>query len=200
MIIRREFASFAKIPEMKGFLIISLFTSLILTMTFLSSGRASESLLKAENPRLVIKKRERKLLLFNGEKLVKTYNIALGFAPSSNKMKQGDGKTPEGEFYIFTKNDKSKFYLSLGLSYPNIEHAQRGLKEKLITRAAHDSIVKAIEKKQKPLQYTRLGGEIYIHGGGSGKDWTFGCIALENEEIKELFEIVTVGTSVTIEP
>ncbi len=156
--------------------------------------------MKLENPRIVIKKSQRRLELFDGKKLVKIYTIALGFAPVSDKEIQGDGKTPEGEFYIFTKNNQSKFYLSLGISYPNIEDAERGLKAGLITRKQRSTIVKAIKENEKPLQNTRLGGEIYIHGGGTGKDWTWGCAALKNEEIKEIFDAVSVGTPVEIEP
>ena len=66
---------------------------------------------KIANPRLVIKKSERNLEIFDGEKLVKSYRIVLGFAPVGDKEIEGDGKTPLGEFYVFTKNDQSKFYL-----------------------------------------------------------------------------------------
>ena len=51
-----------------------------------------------------------------------------------------------------------------------------------------------------PLQNSALGGEIYIHGNGAGSDWTWGCVALENEDIRELFNAVTAGTVVTIKP
>jgi murein L,D-transpeptidase YafK len=153
-----------------------------------------------ENPRLVIKKNERLLQIFEGERLVKTYEIVLGFAPAGDKEFEGDGKTPEGEFYVFVKNDKSKFYLSLGVSYPGIDDAKRGLAENVITREEHDAIVEAIGKKQMPPQNTRLGGEIYIHGGGTRKDWTQGCIALGNEEMKELFEAIPLGAPLRIEP
>lgn len=159
-----------------------------------------ESLPQIKNPRLLIEKKERSLKLFDDEKLVKTYKIALGFAPEGDKEKEGDGKTPEGEFFVFTKNRQSKFYLSLGLSYPNIEDAERGLKAELITERQRDKIVEAIKNKKMPLQNTALGGEIYIHGGGSANDWTSGCVALENSEIKELFETLSVGASVKIEP
>ena len=162
--------------------------------------QSKKSLTQMQNPRLLIQKNERSLKLFDGEKLVKTYKIALGFAPDGDKEKQGDGKTPEGEFFIFTKNAQSKFYLSLGLSYPNIEDAERGLKAKLITKRERDKIVEAIKNKKMPLQNTALGGEIYIHGGGSANDWTWGCVALENDEIKELFDAIAVGTPVKIEP
>jgi len=155
---------------------------------------------KLENPRLVVKKSERTLEVFDNEKLVKTYKIVLGFAPDGDKEQEGDGKTPLGEFYVFTKNDQSKFYLSLGLSYPSIDDAARGLRENLISIDEHDAIVKAVNEGKMPPQNTRLGGEIYIHGGGTAKDWTWGCMALENEEMKELFEAVPVGARITILP
>lgn len=155
---------------------------------------------KLENPRLIVKKGERKLQVFDGEKLIKTYEIVLGFSPEGDKKIEGDGKTPEGDFYVFTKNEKSKFYLSLGVSYPNAEAARRGLSEKLISPEEHDAILKAVAEKKMPPQNTALGGEIYIHGGGIAADWTEGCMALRNEEIKELFEAIPIGAAVRIEP
>jgi murein L,D-transpeptidase YafK len=124
----------------------------------------------------------------------------LGLNPVPDKVRQGDRATPEGEFYIFTKNDKSAFYLSLGVSYPNAEDAARGLRDNLISKAQHDAIVQAIKRKATPPQNTRLGGDIYIHGNGATSDWTWGCVALENEDVKELFDSVPVGTPVTIKP
>lgn len=170
------------------------------TMSDLSSVDAARKLPLLISPKLVVKKKERKLYLYDNEKLIKTYDVALGFAPEGDKEREGDGKTPEGEFYVFTKNPKSQFYLSLGLSYPNIAAAERGLKDKLITRAEYNAIIKAIKEKKMPPQKTALGGEIYIHGGGTGNDWTWGCTALENAEIKELFDALPVGTKVVVEP
>ena len=153
-----------------------------------------------ENPRLVVKKSARKLEFFDGEKLLKTYRIVLGFAPAGDKEIEGDGKTPLGDFYVFTKNEQSRFYLSLGLSYPGIDDAARGLRENLISKEEYDEILLAIAEKRMPPQKTALGGEIYIHGGGTAKDWTWGCVALENEQMKELFDAVPAGTRVTILP
>jgi len=160
----------------------------------------SESLPKIENPLIVVNKSQRKLELFDGEKLIKAYKIALGFAPVGDKEKQGDGKTPEDEFYVFTKNDRSKFYLSLGLSYPSIEDAKRGLKEKIISQEEYDAILKAIDEGRMPPQKTALGGEIYIHGGGIESDWTEGCVALPDEEMKGIFDAIPVGAKVKILP
>ena len=159
----------------------------------------AEPLLPMKNPRIVIKKKARSLELFDGEKLIKTYPIALGFAPVGDKEREGDGKTPEGEFYVHFKNERSKFYLSIGISYPNIKAAKTGLAAKLITRAEHDAIIEAINNKKTPPQKTALGGEIFIHGGGAATDWTQGCAALRNADIKQLFEVIPVGTKVEIE-
>ena len=149
---------------------------------------------------IVIKKADRTLELFDGTRILRTYKTALGFAPAGDKEIEGDGKTPEGEFYVFVKNSQSKFYLSLGLSYPNTEDAKRGLANKLISRSQYDQIINAIDRKQIPPQNTKLGGDIYIHGGGSGQDWTWGCIALENPDIKALFDAAAVGMPVSILP
>lgn len=181
-------------------------TALIFILALLIAGflnfseRRDETLSQMKSPRIVIKKKARVLQLFDDEKLIKTYKIALGFTPVGEKELEGDGKTPEGEFYIFTKNNKSRFYLSLGLSYPNIDDAKRGLQKKLISKAEYNTIIKAVREKRMPPQKTKLGGEIYIHGGGSQSDWTLGCTALENKDIKEIFDVVPVGTTVIIEP
>lgn len=150
---------------------------------------------------LVVKKSERKMYLYNDQaKLVKTYKIALGFTPTGTKIKQGDGATPEGDYYLTHKNPKSNYYLSLGVSFPNIKDADVGLKANLLTQAQHDAIVTAIHNQQKPPQNTRLGGDIFIHGGGTNNDWTWGCVALSNPDIKELFDLLPLKTPIKIEP
>ena len=151
-------------------------------------------------PRVVVEKRARRLRLYAGGELVRVRRVVLGFAPEGDKERQGDGRTPEGEFYVCMKNERSKFYLSLGLSYPNEEDAERGLSAGLITRAQHKAIVGAVRSGRCPPWNTALGGEIFIHGGGTASDWTWGCVALENEEVKELFDSVPAGTPVRIEP
>jgi murein L,D-transpeptidase YafK len=196
-------------------LVSSLLASLMIIATTQSSpARQRDQTRQGDVPeeryRILVKKGERKLYLYvleNGkERLAKTYQIALGNNPTGSKNRQGDGATPEGDYYITHKNARSKFYLSLGVSYPNITDADKGLKEGLITKAEHQAIVGAIRAKTKPPQNTRLGGDIFIHGGGSGKlfgsvqDWTLGCLALENDEIKELFEMIPIKTQVKIVP
>ena len=151
-------------------------------------------------PKIVVKKSRRELLLYSNDKLVRTYHVGLGLSPVGDKVRAGDRRTPEGDFYIFIKNDKSAFYLSLGLSYPNAPHTERGLRDGLINRSQYETIMRALKAGKAPPQNTRLGGDIYIHGHGAGSDWTWGCVALENEDIRELFDAVSVGTPVTIQP
>ena len=156
--------------------------------------------LPLRDPKIVVKKEGRQLLLFSDGKVVRAYHVGLGLSPVGDKVRRGDRRTPEGDFYIFTKNAKSQFYLSLGLSYPNGPHADRGLRDGLITHAQYDAIMRALRAKKGPPQNTLLGGDIYIHGNGAQSDWTWGCVALENQDIRELFDSVNVGTPVKIEP
>ncbi len=151
-------------------------------------------------PKLVVSKSKRQLTLYSNGKAVRAYRVGLGRNPVGDKAEQGDGRTPEGEFYVCVKNSASRFYLSLGLSYPNREDAERGLRDGLITRAEYNEIVSAIDRRVRPPWNTRLGGEVFIHGNGSASDWTLGCIALDDSDMKELFEAVPKGTPVKIEP
>lgn len=175
---------------------------ILIVPTYMQTMETSKSaeLPKLAKPRIVIRKKERSLEVYDGDRLVKTYAIALGFAPEGDKEREGDGRTPEGEFYVFTKNPKSQFHLSLGLSYPSKDDAKRGLANGLISVAEHDAIVSAINAGKMPPQKTALGGEIYIHGGGRDNDWTWGCTALKNEDIEEIFRSIEVGTKVEIRP
>ena len=159
---------------------------------------------QAERFSILVKKRERKLYLYSisGEKqhLLKTYRIALGRQPVGTKRRQGDGATPEGDYYITHKNPRSNYHLSLGLSYPNLSDADAGLADGLISAGEHRTIARALRHGELPPQHTPLGGDIFIHGGGVSNDWTLGCIALENQDIEELFETVPIRTPVKIVP
>jgi murein L,D-transpeptidase YafK len=183
-------------------LFIALLLISVVTFGSALTSRPSETLpaLKLTSPRIVVKKAERRLFLYDGTKLVRTYRIGLGLSPVGDKVRQGDRRTPLGDFYIFTKNDKSQFYLSLGVSYPNAPHAERGLRDRLITRSQYDAIMRALKQKRTPPQNTALGGDIYIHGRGASSDWTWGCVALDDPDMRELFDAVKIGTPVTVLP
>jgi murein L,D-transpeptidase YafK len=140
------------------------------------------------------------LELWVSGKLVKRYRVGLGHRGLADKRRQGDHLTPEGRFYLCNRNEQSQFHLFLGLSYPHAEAAERGLNAGLISQTQHDSILRSLRNRACPPWNTRLGGTVGIHGGGSGADWTWGCIALEDSEIEELWIACPLGTPVVIEP
>lgn len=149
-------------------------------------------------PELRVFKAAHRLELWASGRLLKTYPIGLGAAPELDKEREGDHRTPEGRLYVCTRNEISKFHLFLGLSYPGPEDAARGLRDKLITRAQHDAILDAHRRKARPPWDTKLGGTVGIHGHGAGSDWTWGCVALEDEAIEELWAACPMGTVVVV--
>ena len=120
--------------------------------------------------------------------VAKTYHIALGGNPQGHKTQEGDSKTPEGEYLIDSKNPQSRFFLNLGISYPN-----------------------SADLAQAKARGVSAGGDIKIHGLPNGLgflgrlsyvagDWSDGCIAVLNDEIKELYDNVKIGTKIMILP
>ena len=148
----------------------------------------------------VVHKAQRRMDLFAGETLLKTYRVALGGNPAGHKQRRGDLKTPEGEYYIQSRNWNSNFHLFLHVSYPNADDARAGRGKGIVSRRARDAILQAHRARRPTPQGTRLGGQIGIHGGGSLYDWTLGCIAVTNDEIEEIVAIVHRGAVVKILP
>lgn len=149
---------------------------------------------------IVVKKAERLLELWQGETLISSFPIGLGWEPTGHKQVEGDGRTPEGEYYVCVRNSNSSFYLSLGVSYPNKEDAAQALEDGRIDSNTYKRIANAIDKGQCPDWNTPLGGAIMIHGCGGSSDWTAGCIAVDNEVMDLLFEYCPMGTKITILP
>jgi murein L,D-transpeptidase YafK len=157
--------------------------------------------LPLKSPSLRILKGERRLELWEGTRLVKTYPVALGLWPWHDKIKEGDFRTPLGTFYVCTRNERSPYHRFLGLSYPDVTAADRGWAQKLITPEQRERILKAQARRECPPWDTGLGGAIGIHGGGAlFFHWTRGCIAVDNPDIEELWEVCPIGTPVRIEP
>jgi murein L,D-transpeptidase YafK len=152
--------------------------------------------------RVVVSKSARRLRLYLGETLAAEYPVSIGRSSAADKSVEGDEATPLGDFYICAKNPRSKHFLSLCLSYPNAAHAERGLRAGLISKDEHAEILAAIAARRLPPQKTRLGGEIYIHGGRleHGDRGTQGCVAVANETMQTLFDQLPLGTAVAIEP
>ena len=151
-------------------------------------------------PRIEVFKSLRQMKLLDGDRLIKTYRIALGSNPIPPKKSQGDRATPEGMYFISHKNPRSQFHLSLAISYPNESDAKRGLKDGLITAAEYNAIRQAAIHRKTPPWNTKLGGAIFVHGNGSSPDWTWGCIALDDRDIEALYRLVPAGTPIVIYP
>ena len=129
-----------------------------------------------------VHKADRKMYLLHDRKVLKSYDVALGFTPVGHKLYEGDGRTPEGTYYINRRNPNSEFHLSVGISYPN----------------TNDRIT-AMTTGKSP------GGDIFIHGrsywqGKNKGDWTAGCIAVTDKEIELVYAMIKDGTQITILP
>jgi len=163
--------------------------------------------------RIVVTKSARRLDLYNGKTLVKSYHVALGSKPTGHKAQRGDGRTPEGQFYICTRNaSTSAFHIFLGLSYPALPDAAKAVQKKIISWREYQLIQQRLSSRSVPLWRTRLGGWVGIHGGTDAafaqrqrkargtSDWTAGCIALTNREISEIHTATRLGTPVLVRP
>ena len=159
----------------------------LLMLAISTSSIRAQSTGKEIADRIVVVKSARTLTLENNGRAFKTYKVALGGQPVGAKERQGDHKTPEGEYVVDAKNAQSQFYMALHLSYPN-----------------------ATDRARARSLGVNPGGDVEIHGLGKQYgwvgarhrlvDWTDGCIAVTNEEIQEIFETVPVGTKVEIRP
>jgi len=151
-------------------------------------------------PEIFVYKSQRRLMVVQDGVLVRDFQVGLGPRVTGDKAFRGDGRTPEGDYYVCVRNPNSRFYKSLGLNYPLPKHAEKGLATGNIGLDEFRQIVEAYDSKTKPPWNTALGGEIFIHGGGASEDWTLGCVAVYNRAMDELFEVVPVGTPVHIFP
>lgn len=135
-------------------------------------------------------KAARLVKLLHQDQVIRSYPMRLGFAPTGHKIQEGDGKTPEGQYVIDWRNPKSAFYKSLHVSYPNAKDQQNAQQLGVST-----------------------GGDIMIHGSATTKqvkalpnlmsylpqkDWTWGCIAVRNIDMDEIWQLVNNGTVIEI--
>lgn len=127
-----------------------------------------------------VHKAQRRMDLMRDGHVIATYRIVLGGAPVGHKRQQGDRRTPEGDYRITYRNDRSRFHLSLRISYPD-----------------------AADRRQAAALGVDPGGDIMIHGAtppGSRTDWTEGCIAVTDAEMDAIWQRVPVGTPIRIAP
>ena len=137
--------------------------------------------------KVVVEKAKRKLHLMKDGTAFRSFDIALGIRPVGDKEKEGDFKTPEGNYILDARNPDSEFFLSIHVSYPN----QRD-------RA---------EARQKGVD---PGGAIMIHGQPNDptrseayyrtQDWTNGCIAVSNSDMIDIWLMTPDNTPIEIRP
>lgn len=158
-------------------------------------------------PWLLVDTKKDALVIMQGNRQVKAFpQIAFGSSGVGVKSRRGDNKTPLGVFRVGWINDNSRFKTFIGLDYPNIDYAERALREGKIDALTYDRIRTAWIKGYTPPQNTPLGGQIGIHGVGNGNpgihdagiNWTSGCVALDNRQIDALRPWVKVGMRVEI--
>jgi murein L,D-transpeptidase YafK len=137
--------------------------------------------------RIVIVKSQRTLTLYRQGQVLKTYKVALGSHPVGPKTQQGDHRTPEGVYTIDSRNSHSQYHLSLHISYPNAEDRVRA--KKLRVNPGGDIFIHGL-----PPAYSYLGP---LH---RKYDWTWGCVAVTDQEIEEIWSMVPNGTTVEIKP
>jgi murein L,D-transpeptidase YafK len=137
--------------------------------------------------KIEVDKAGRRMRLMHNGKAVRTYAIDLGGAPLGHKVKEGDGRTPEGLYRISARNPRSRYHLSLKISYPN-----------------------AADRARAKAAGVSPGGDIFIHGRPNLISWfkgilywddsTDGCIAVTNAEMREIWRNVKTGTPIEIRP
>ncbi|HEY0274730.1 MAG TPA: L,D-transpeptidase family protein [Paenirhodobacter sp.] len=135
--------------------------------------------------RIVVEKSLRRMTVYVGDRAERIWPVALGFAPAGAKRQEGDGRTPEGLFHIDRRNAQSAYHLSLGIDYPRSE-----------------------DRDQARRAGVKPGGDIFFHGQPNERpagetlpgDWTAGCIALQDSQIRALFAATPLGATVEIRP
>jgi murein L,D-transpeptidase YafK len=160
------------------------FLLLLVAVLGLASCGPPSKFLKYRGPEVTqvqVHKADRKMYLLHHDKVLKFYDIALGFAPQGHKQFEGDGKTPEGAYTISHKNPDSNYHLSLRIDYPN-----------------EADIAFAEAEGKEP------GGDIFIHGGPRGRvsqrDWTWGCVSVSDKEMEVIYSMIQPGTPIYILP
>ena len=161
-----------------------------------------------EDIKIIVYKSKKLMELYKNGRLSSSQNILLSPFWHEKKRMRGDKRTPEGEYYVCCKKDKSKYNYFIGISYPNDLDALYALKKDLISVKEFISINKAIKNREKPPWDTKLGGYIGIHGAGKDREfetkwkinWTNGCIAINDDALISVYNIVEIGTPLMILP
>jgi len=143
------------------------------------------SLIRAD--KVVVIKKKRVLLLVKDGEILRKYRVAIGRNPVGSKTRQGDNKTPEGEYVLDRRNRSSRFYRSIHISYPNAKDINRAQQKGVAPGS--DIMIHGLPRNYEDV------GELH-----TVTDWTRGCIAVTNAEIDEIWSFVPDGTPIEIRP
>jgi murein L,D-transpeptidase YafK len=157
-------------------------------LSLLLLGLAEYGIAQDKADAVLVKKSEKALYLLKEGKILKRYHVVFGPRPKGPKIQEGDERTPEGDYVLDRKNPSSRFYKSIRISYPNAT-----------------DVAKAQKYNVDP------GNNIMIHGAKNSwsaktaaraphYNWTDGCIALNNDDMEELWQAIDVGTPISILP
>jgi len=147
------------------------------------------------------------LTVFSAENhvLARFDNISIGSGGAAEIHHRGDETTPLGTFHVAWIDRHSRFATFYGLDYPSASIARRAFSEGIISQAEFEAVIQALQQHRIPPQNTPLGGQLGIHGIGRGDpkvqqafNWTNGCVALSNQQIRQLSRWVHIGTRVVI--
>ena len=160
-------------------------STLVLACVLSTSHAQPSPSIKADS--ILILKKDHVMELLAAGKVIRTYKVALGRGGLAPKQREGDKRTPEGRYIVDSRNAASQYHKALHISYPNSDDRQHAAKIGVAP-----------------------GGAVMIHGLPNGKgwvgaghrlyDWTLGCIAVTDQEIDEIWNLVPVGTPVEIRP
>lgn len=162
---------------------IRLFSALALVVVLTACGQSKfRTYHGPEVTQVVVHKASRRMELWHHNTLLRSYRVQLGGNPFGHKEREGDQRTPEGNYIIDRRNPNSRFHLSIGIDYPN-----------------EADIAHAEANGWKP------GGDIFIHGRGPRfqrvrGDWTDGCIAVTDRQMEDIYAMVRDGTPIRINP
>lgn len=164
-----------------------LFAALCLSFATLAPASTTVTLDGKTVDKVLVMKADHKLILMNRGETLKSYRISLGKKPKGPKLREGDSRTPEGFYWIDWRKTSDKYNLAMHISYPNIRDQANARKEGVPP-----------------------GGMIMIHGTPIDDefpewyfhtlDWTEGCIAMKNDDMREVWSLVKDGTLIEIRP
>ena len=144
-------------------------------------------------------------VLDDNQPLLVIEGISIGRFGAGRDKKTGDGISPLGTYHVTSIKQSKRFHFFIGLDYPSAEDTERGLEKGLLTQEQAEAIRAAHARGKLPPQDTPLGGYIGLHGIGAGDpavhasyNWTRGCIAVTNDQIEQLLDLIQIGTEVKI--